>query len=330
MLRRFGLVGVLTLATSLLVPALFAVVSAVAFSDPAAANGLFETLPPGSDLPSDQECADQVLGTSRVERRPANADANQTTGGPSVNIDGADPVWNAAFRPRISGEFAGTTEQILRWGACKWGFNEGSVRARAWVESSWLMSTEGDVTDDPTACLIIGRVAPCPQSFGLLQVKSAVHIGTYPRSTESTAFGIDYALAWTRACFEGSFVWLGPDYAPGNERGCIGAWFSGEWFNEGALNYLEDYDARLAERPWYDSDFGDVNCDNEVNIIDALFIVQFEVLVRDGVTGCPLDSPTSELNQLVGDVNNDLRVNVIDALLIAQCDAALANIFCPL
>jgi len=303
--------------------------SALVLTAPAEAQGFFDTLAPGSDLPTGEECAQQVTGLSRIEQRPSNAGLNQTIGGPTVNIDGADPIYNAAFRQRISGDFAGTTEQILRWGACKWGFNEGTLRARAWVESSWLMTTAGDITDDIDTCAFIGQVPPCAQSHGLLQVKAGVHLGTYPRSTESTAWGVDYALAWTRACFEGSFVWLGPDYGPGDERGCLGAWFSGEWYDAAALAYLDVLDARLVERPWYKTDIGDVNCDNQVNIIDALFVVQFDVLVRTGVAGCPLASPAGNLNQLAGDVNRDLRVNIIDALIIAQCDAFLPNIFCP-
>lgn len=74
---------------------------------------------------------------------------------------------------------------------------------------------------------------------------------------------------------------------------------------------------------------GDVNCDNLVDVIDALFISQLEVLVRTDTGQCPLSSPTTQINASRADVSGDGQVNVIDALFIAQCDASVANDFCP-
>lgn len=72
-----------------------------------------------------------------------------------------------------------------------------------------------------------------------------------------------------------------------------------------------------------------VNCDDEANVIDALFIVQYETTVRTGVYGCPLANPAKEINLAYGDVNGDGAVNVIDALQIAQCDVGVPNRVCP-
>ena len=46
--------------------------------------------------------------------------------------------------PRISGDFTGTTEEILRWAACKWGISQNIVFAQAAVESWWRQDSLGD------------------------------------------------------------------------------------------------------------------------------------------------------------------------------------------
>ncbi len=205
----------------------------------------------GVELPDPARCAEEVGATASTETHPDNAEANATTGGPAVDIDGAEEVWNRALAPRITGDFEGTTEQILRWGACKWGFDENITRARAVTESSWRMATAGDVTDDAEACASLDLEVPCAQSHGLLQVKGTVHEGTYPASTRSTAYGVDYAMAWLRACYEGSFTWLDAEgYEAGDEWGCVGAWFSGHWYDDGAERYIAEVRGHLSERTW--------------------------------------------------------------------------------
>lgn len=75
---------------------------------------------------------------------------------------------------------------------------------------------------------------------------------------------------------------------------------------------------------------GDVNCDRVADVIDALFITQYEVDVRtDARVSCPLPSPRSQLNVATGDFNNDGDVNVIDALQITQCEVGVPNSVCP-
>lgn len=220
----------------------------------------FVTLGPGAALPSGDQCAAWVRASgSDREHRPDNAGANGTVPSSAVtnglNIDGADSSRNQALAGRIDGNFTGTTDQILRWGACKWGFDENITRARAVVESSWRMSTTGDRTDDGELCRRIGLSAPCPQSYGLLQVKGTVHGRTYPTTAKATAFGVDYAMAWLRACYEGGFGWLsgtgnGPAYSSGDEWGCVGAWFSGNWWDQGANDYVGKVRYALDQRAW--------------------------------------------------------------------------------
>ena len=116
------------------------------------------------------------------------------------------------------------------------------MRAVAWQESGWRQSAEGD------------REGGQNVSFGILQIKRTVHLGTYPASRESTAFNVDYALAWRRACFEGEFAqWLkqrNASYGAGDEWGCIGAWFSGNWYTRPALDYLAKVQDQLRKRAW--------------------------------------------------------------------------------
>ena len=193
---------------------------------------------------------------SSFEPRPQNATANSTIPAAApVHIDGASNAFNAQFGGRIDGRFTGTTDEIIQWASCKWGFDEDMTRARAVTESSWRMSTEGDRSTNASTCALIGKSAPCNQSYGLLQIKGTVHEETYPRAAQATAWNADYALAWERACFEGDFTWLKNGYAAGDLNGCVGAWFSGNWKDSGALNYINTVLGHLSNKPWLKSGF---------------------------------------------------------------------------
>lgn len=94
------------------------------------------------------------------------------------------------------------------------------------------------------------------------QVRSTVHVGTFPYSRDSTAYAVDYALAWRRACYEGEFTWLNDPsrpggYVKGDEWGCVGTWFSGGWYDgdenvpySGAKAYIKGVKQHLANRTW--------------------------------------------------------------------------------
>ena len=72
---------------------------------------------------------------------------------------------------------------------------------------------------------------------------------------------------------------------------------------------------------------GDVNCDDLVNIVDALVIAQFNVSIRSDGGHCPVNV-VGEINPAAGDINRDRRVNIVDALVVAQCDVGIPNPFC--
>lgn len=210
----------------------------------------FQTLPPGAKLPSGSACAAKIR-RSAFEPRPENAAANHTRGRAGAAIDGADAAFNQKYAPRVDGNFVGTTDEILQWGACKWGFSEDITRARAIQESYWRQSQLGDKTDSSAECKKIALPAPCWQSYGILQVKGTVHEKTYPLAKDSTAYNVDYALAWLRACYEGAFDhWMGNGYRAGDEWGCVGAWYSGNWYDSGARQYIGGVRQHLAERAW--------------------------------------------------------------------------------
>ncbi len=203
---------------------------------------------PGAVLPSGATCASRIV-RSLFEPRTDNAQPNKTKGRSGVLVDGASEEWNVKFAGRIDGNFTGTTDEIIQWGACKWGFEVDLVRAVAAQESWWHMSTVGDNGE----------------SFGLMQVRAPVHEGTYPLSVQSTAFNVDYALAWRRACFEGTFTWMtakNPSYKAGDEWGCVGAWFSGNWYDgdvnvshSGANWYISKVKEYKNQRIWLSENF---------------------------------------------------------------------------
>ena len=99
---------------------------------------------------------------SSWEPRPENDTANHTA--PTnpqdlANFSQWNATWNATYKPRIDGNFQGTTDEIIQWAACKWGWSDDLIRAEAVQESSWRQSTAGDGGN----------------SFGLLQIKWNYH-----------------------------------------------------------------------------------------------------------------------------------------------------------
>jgi autotransporter family porin len=225
----------------------------------------FTTLPPGSALPSSLDCASRVRH-SRWEPRPENAKANRTVG-IACTETGACPIWSKdlyVHASRVDGKFSGTTDEILQWGACKWGLDEDLLRARAAEESGWRQSTLGDRTSDSRLCASFGATAPCYQSYGILQIKASIGDGypnTYPYSQNSTAFNVDYSSAWLRACLDGYDTWLNDEsagdrpYVPGDLWGCVGAWYSGKWHDRSAETYVNSIRKHLASKVWFERDF---------------------------------------------------------------------------
>jgi hypothetical protein len=257
--RRLELVSVVGLAATALVVVLGTVLATdgsapgMATPRPIDIDGASGTLPVGSGLPSAQYCAEYAdrVGSDH-EAKPENREANL-----SVPRDLRLPPWpdfwdpsaNRLFVPRIDGQYTGTTDQIIVWGACKWGISTDVVRAMAVAESSWRQDKVGDYVDDPTLC-VGGYAVPCPTSFGLLQLKHTTRPGSWPNSQQHTAFNVDYSLAVLRACFEGWVTYLEGGYSAGDLSGCVGWHYSGEWLDDQAFAYVQSVQRWLDEQPW--------------------------------------------------------------------------------
>ena len=230
-------------------------------TSPSDESGAETTLPPGAALPSDLECAGRVVPAAEV--RPGNTNFNQTRGR-QKNIA-------EKWLDRVTGDFSGTTDEILQWAACKWGIDVDIVRAQAAKESYWKMTTLGDFGPNQADCPpghvlgADGQRGKCPESVGILQVRyqySGPPAGrpTWPEAETSTAYNVDFAYAYWRSCYEGDLTWLntverGQDYAAGDAWGCVGAWFSGRWYTQPAKDYIAAVKAYATKRIWTTSSF---------------------------------------------------------------------------
>lgn len=197
------------------------------------------------------------------EVRPGNTPFNQVRG-QQKNIA-------EKWLDRVTGDFTGTTDEILQWAACKWGIDIDIVRAQAAKESYWNMTNLGDFGSDPTACPpkhpigVDGKSGQCPQSVGILQIRyqySGPPAGrpTWPEAEESTAYNVDFTYAYWRSCYEGDLSWLntvdrGRDYAAGDPWGCVGTWFSGRWYTPPAIEYIDAVHTYATTRIWTTASF---------------------------------------------------------------------------
>jgi hypothetical protein len=129
------------------------------------------------------------------------------------------------------------------------------MRAVAVQESDWKMSSLGDYCGTPGE-----------GSYGLFQVKNAMCSGEgawggYPYTANDSGLNADFYAAQLRACLDGDFQgWLYGGQtisqilaAKGFDNalwGCVGAWFSGSWYDSGAQSYISDVKGHLANRDW--------------------------------------------------------------------------------
>jgi chitodextrinase len=220
----------------------------------------FSTLPSGSGgLPqSDSLCASEVRPAA--ENRSGNATANNAVPSSPISWPSTSFTQWATDRSKVTGNYTGTTDEILQWGACKWGIDEDILRAVAAEESWWHQTTIGD------DCGVVGEA-----SYGIMQVKnkdcsgSWVH-GGYPDTANETALNVDYYAAHIRACFDGAFSgwlyngqtiqqWIASNGSDSALWGCIGQWYSGGWYDSGAQSYITDVQNFYNTKPWLASSF---------------------------------------------------------------------------
>jgi len=239
-----------------------------AIQNPPPSQAHFATLSPGTPLPTGAQCAALTRRVSTPENKGINKPFNQVTGHPVGNLFPAadNPSGSQELVPRIDGQFTGTTGQILRWAACKWGIDEDLVAAQAAVESWWRQTNLGDWGTDPRRCPpghdlgVDGNKGHCPESYGILQNRYPLEQSTWPGIARSTAMNADVAYAIWRACFEGYERWLNDvervgQYAPGDAWGCIGRWFAGRWHTAAAEQYIVKVKEYLSRKVWLNAGF---------------------------------------------------------------------------
>lgn len=212
---------------------------------------------------SDSYCSSAVNPNS-WEPRPDNDQANHTIlPSSSFNWSTSENYWTkwASKRAQVTGNFTGTTTEIIQWAACKWGIDEDTIRADAVKESYWHQSTIGDV------CGPAGE-----GSYGLMQIKNEDCTGTiihggYPDTMEATPLNVDWYAAHIRSCYDGDFYdggyWLYDGQTVDQiaaEYGwsyvfwaCIGFHYSGDW--EPGQPYQVDVQNILANRTWESPNF---------------------------------------------------------------------------
>jgi autotransporter family porin len=241
--------------------------TSVPTTTPPGTGTVFRTLPPGSALPSDAQCAAAIK--ARPENKRVNATYNATRGNQSLGSNffgGSDPKANSQFAPRVTGNYTGTTDEILQWVACKWGIDEDIVRAQAAKESWWRQTVKGDWTTNSANCApghglgVDGTSGQCPESFGILQNRYPYEQSAWPGIYNSTAFNADTAYSIWRACYEGYEWWLndqekGANYAAGDAWGCVGRWFAGRWRTQPALDYISAVQTYYNQRIWETASF---------------------------------------------------------------------------
>ena len=190
---------------------------------------------------SDAEAAARVH-RSPWEPRPENWRQNHRTprAGFLKRFHRTSDMPNHAW---VTGNFTGTTDEILQWGARKWGFSARLFRAVATVETWWHQDFVGDEGT----------------SYGLMQVRVPYHC-CLPVIQTSTAFNVDYYGAILRAYYDGKQDWLmdvehGRAYRSGDLWGSLGVWASGRWHLGTSDSYVQAVKQRLADRVWRTADF---------------------------------------------------------------------------
>jgi hypothetical protein len=235
------------------------------------AGGYFGLVPVAGygSLPSDVQAAGMVH-RSAWEPRSQNTAANNTTPPAGyVTLGYSGMVNHSQLFGRVTGNFTGTTDEIIQWAAAKWGLPDELIRAEAVDESSWYQDHK-DASGNPISGQGYGDFGSCggsppaagystagPASFGLMQTKwctlkdaSASGYGGWPYTETSTAYNLDLYAAVIRGCYQGWDTWLGNGYTAGDLWGCVGRWFAGAWHTTDADAYISRVQSFEATKPW--------------------------------------------------------------------------------
>ena len=226
---------------------------------------------PGTRPLSDAQAA--ALVKHARETRPENAQANDYVPTAAqrrafrgaLNRYGETSVqWNPLYRyvdghDKLSDP---STDDLIQWGAHKWGIPEDWLKAEYVQESHWRQSQLGDRSKVSPALFAqyplqaqIPGTGEVYESMGMAQVKwvpdGSVGAGTEPLRWQSTAFNIDFQAATVRYYYDGYCGWCAGGYAAGQQWNSIGAWFNPyPWGNSGRQGYVKSVQKILSERTW--------------------------------------------------------------------------------
>lgn len=210
--------------------------------------GHYSMFGPGAKLPTEGSCATAVNASPLPENAPWNENDGSPTQWNSNNAAGQIPSYFYADAPccselpqtdfaQVDGNYSGTTDDLIRITACKWGIDEDYIRAQAWIESGWHQDcaaahggsgcNEGGDENSPSGCTptsitggVVTSVTPNGQfcemegfgglsgtnqydSWGIAQTKVYYEWATWPMIEESTSFSLDYRYAEMRGCVNG-------------------------------------------------------------------------------------------------------------------------------
>jgi autotransporter family porin len=229
----------------------------------------FGLVPAGEPLPDGATCARLVRRVPEQQPMNVTFNARLATTAEVAQLDPWDKD-NMIFDPaalelqkRLTGDFLGTTDELLQWTACKWGFDEDYLRAEAYQQSTWRQGAHGDWLDSPDSdCppnadtkTTTNGTPQCAQTYGMLQVVYKFHKSAWPMFRDSTPFHLDFIYGLRRVCFEG---WdLGQaeraptkPYMKNDYLGCLGAHFSGVWYDSDGIDYIGRVQGQLMGRAW--------------------------------------------------------------------------------
>jgi hypothetical protein len=234
-----------------------------------------------------------ALVTHRPETRPYNARPFRIAGKPYASLNAYIPTAAAlhAFRKSkistgqpveqfnpylkfvngLDGLRHPSTDDLIQWGAHKWGIPENWLRAEYVAESYWNGFQLGDqATVRRSWYKLYPYQARVPNSLsvytslGLTQVKwipdGSVGAGTEPLRWRSTAFNIDYQAAMVRFYYDNPSgarsSWGDKTYSPCEKWASVGGWFEPyPWHNAGQQQYIQSVQHHLRNRDWATSTF---------------------------------------------------------------------------
>lgn len=221
----------------------------------------------------------------------------------------------------------------------------GDLSALTWLDVgennlTSLPSEIGNLSALTTLDVSLNQLTSLPSEIGNMAALSIISTGGNPSEIQPVEISTESVPTESSGTIERSMP--GPFYAQGSSVQLTAVPASGWRFD-----YWDGPDGRRTdlsisvivglESPTYTAHFvaddplsirGNVDCDNDMDPVDALFVLQYEVGQRNDSGSCPLEDRTTQLYAAGGDLNSDGQTTAIDALFILQCVVGLPNEYC--